>query len=72
MFIRHVVDFLYLYPPMKCEANWALNSLIVLIDLGFNLLNQILARPFRIVGKALYMILSATPYRCIKILKDSK
>ena len=37
--IRHVMDFLYLYPPIKCEANWALNSLKVPMELGVNLLN---------------------------------
>ena len=61
MFIRHAVDFLYLCPPMKCETNWALNSLKVLVELGVNLLNQILAGPFNVVGKALHMISSATP-----------
>ena len=45
MFIKHAVDFLYLCPQMKCEANWALNSLKVLMELGVNLLNQILAGP---------------------------
>ena len=39
MLIRHVVDFLYLCPPIKCEADWALNSLKVPIELGVNLLN---------------------------------
>ena len=61
MFIRHAVDLLYLCPPMKCEANWALNSLKVLIELGVSLLNQILAGPFSVVGKALHMISSGTP-----------
>ena len=48
-------------PPMKCEANWALNFLKVLMELGINLLNQILADPFSVVGKALHMISSGTP-----------
>ena len=61
MFIRHAVDFLYLCPPMKCEANWALNSLKVLMKLSISLLNQILADPFSVVGKALHMISSGTP-----------
>ena len=56
MFIKHAVDFLYLCPPMKCKANWVLNSLKVLIELGVNLLNQILAGPFSVVGKTLHMI----------------
>ena len=46
---------------MKCETNWALNSLKVLVELGVNLLNQILAGPFNVVGKALHMISAATP-----------
>ena len=49
-----------------------LNSLKVLIELGVNLLNQIFAGPFSIVGKALHMISSTTPCRCIRVLKDSK
>ena len=61
MLIRHVVNFLYLCLLIKCEANWALNSLKVLIELGVNLLNQILAGPFSVVGKTLHMISSATP-----------
>ena len=46
---------------MKCEANWALNSLKVLMELGVNLLNQILTDPFSLVGKARHMISSSTP-----------
>ena len=42
------------------------------MELGVNLLNQILAEPFGIVGKALHMISSATPYKCIRVLKDSR
>ena len=61
MLIKHVVDFLYLCPPMKCEVNWALSSLKVLIELGVNLLNHILVAPFSVVGKALHMILFGTP-----------
>ena len=61
MFIKHAVDFLYLCPLMKCEANRALNSLKELIELGVSLLNQILADPFSVVGKALHMISSGIP-----------
>ena len=61
MFIRHAVDFLYLCPPIKCKANWALNSLKELIKLGVSLLNQILVGPFSMVEKALHMISSGTP-----------
>ena len=59
-------------PLIKCEANWAFNSLNILIELDVNLLNQILAGPFSVVGKALHIISSATTYRCIRVLKDSK
>ena len=61
MLIKHAVDFLYLCPPMKCEVNWALSSLKMLIELSVNLLNQILAALFSIVGKTLHMISSSTP-----------
>ena len=66
------MDFLYLCPPIKCETNWTLNSLKVLIELSVNLLNQILAMPLHVVGKALDIISSATPCRCIRVLKDSR
>ena len=46
---------------MKCEANWGLRSLKVLMELGVNTLNQILAGPLSVIGKALNMISSATP-----------
>ena len=69
MFIKHVVDFLYLCPPMKCEVNWVFSSLKVLIEFGVNLLNQILAAPFSVVGKALHMISSGILWRCIRVLK---
>ena len=46
---------------MKCEVNWALSSLKVLIEFGVNLLNQIHAGPFSVVGKALHMISSGIP-----------
>ena len=72
MFMRHAVDFLYLCPPMKYEVNWALNSLKVPMELGVSLLNQILADPFSVVGKALHMISSGIPCRCIRVLKDSR
>ena len=53
--------FQHLCPPIKCEANWALNSLKELIELGINLLNQILTSPFSVVRKALHMISSGIP-----------
>ena len=61
MLIKHAVDLLYLCPPMKCEVNWVLSSLKVLIEFGVNLLNQTLTGPFNVVGKALHMISSSTP-----------
>ena len=71
MLIKHVVDLLYLCPLMKCEVNWALNSLKVLTEFSVNLLNQILVGPFSVVGKTLHMILSGTR-RCIRVLKVSR
>ena len=49
-----------------------LNSLKVLMEFCVNLLNHTLVGPFSVVGKAQHMISSATPYKCIKVLKDSK
>ena len=72
MFIMHAVDFLYLCLPIKCEANYALISLKVLMELGVNLLNYTLARPFSVVGKAWHMISSATPCKCMRVLNDSR
>ena len=66
------MNFLYPCPSMKWEANRVFNSLKELIELGVSLLNQILAGPFSVVGKALYMILSDIPWRCIRVMKDSK
>ena len=59
-------------PLIKCEANSALNSLNVLMELGVNLLNYTLAGPFSVVGKALHMILFATPCKCMRVLNDSR
>ena len=66
------MDFLYLCPPMKCDANYALNSLKVPMELEVNLLNHILARPFNVVGKARQMISAGTPYKCMRVLNDFK
>ena len=52
MLLRHTMDFLYLCPSIKCEANCVLSSLKVLMELGVNLLNHTLAKPFNVVGKA--------------------
>ena len=72
MFIRHAMDFLYLCSPITCETNCALNFLKVLMEFDVNLLNYTLAGPFNVVGKAQHMISSATPCRCIRVLKDSR
>ena len=72
MFVRHAVDFLYLCPLIKCEANWALNSLKVLMEFGVNLLNHTLVGPFSMVGKVRHMISSAMPCRCMRVLNDSR
>ena len=72
MLIRHTVNFLYLCPPIKCEANYVLSSLKVLMELGVNLLNHTFAGPFSVVGKARHMISSATPCKCIRVLNDSR
>ena len=61
MFIKHAVEFLYLCPLMKCDANWALSSLKELMELDVSLLNHILMGPFSVVGKALHMISSGIP-----------
>ena len=72
MLIMHIVDFLYLCPLIKCEVNYALSSLKVLMKLGINLLNHTLVGPFNLVRKAGHMISSATPCKCIRVLNDSK
>ena len=72
MLIRHVVDFLYLCPPIKCKANYVLSSLKVIMELGVNLLNHTLVGPFSVVKKARHMILSATPCKCMRVLNDSR
>ena len=37
-----------------------------------SLLNHTLAGPFSVVGKALNIISSKTPYKCMRVLNDSK
>ena len=62
------MDFLYLCPPIKCNANCIHSSLKVPMELDANLLNHILAGPFNVVGKARHMILSETPCKCMRVL----
>ena len=61
MLIRHAIDFLYLCPLIKCEANYVLSSLKVPMELSVNLLNHTIIGPFNVVGKAQHMISSTTP-----------
>ena len=57
-------------PPIKCEANCAPNSLKVLMELGVSLLNHTCVGP--LVGKVQYMISSAMPCKCMRVLNDSR
>ena len=47
--------------PNEVHSKLSAYSLKVLMELGVNRLNQILAAPFSVVGKALHMISFATP-----------
>ena len=60
---------LYLCPPMKLLTNNLLNSSKELTMLGGILLNHTHAIPLRVVGKALHIISSGTPWKCIVVLK---
>ena len=60
---------LCLWPPIKLLINNLLNSSKELTELGGILLNHIRAGPLRVVGKALHIISSETPWRCIVVLK---
>ena len=59
-------------PPIKCKANYALNSSKVLIELGINLLNHTLIGHFNVFEKACHMISSTTPCKCMMVLNDSR
>ena len=65
-------DLLCLCPPMKCVTKCPLNSLKVDTVFEVSLLNHTLAGPFSVVGKALHIISSKTPYKCMRVLNDSK
>ena len=60
---------LCLCPLMKLLTNNLLNSSKELTEFGGILLNQTCAGPLRVVGKALHIISSKTPWRCIVVLK---
>ena len=56
-------------PPIKLLTNNLLNSSKQLTELGGILPNHTRAGPLRVVGKALHIISSRTPWRCIIVLK---
>ena len=60
---------LCLCPPIKLLMNNLLNSSNGPIMFGGILLNHTHAGPLRMVGKALHIISSRTPWRCIVVLK---
>ena len=60
---------LCLWPLMKLLTNNLLNFLKELTVFGGILLNHTLAGPLRVVGKALHIISSGIPWRCIMVLK---
>ena len=47
--------------PDEVHSKLSTQLLKVLIELGVNLLNQTLTAPFSVVGKALHIIVPATP-----------
>ena len=59
---------LCLCPSIKLLTNSLLNSSKELIVFGGILLNCTYAGPLRVVGKALHIISSGTPWRCIVVL----
>lgn len=71
-FKRIAEDLLYHWPPTKCVTKSPLSSLKVEMELGAILLNHTQASPLSVIGKALHMISSGTPCRCIKVLNDSR
>ena len=60
---------LCLYPLVKLLTNNLLNSSKQLTELGGILLNHTRVGLLRVVGKALHIISSGTPWRCIVVLK---
>ena len=61
---------LCLCPPIKLLTNSLLNSSKELTVFGGILLNHTRAGPLRVVGKALHIISSRTPWRFIVVLKE--
>ena len=62
-------EHLCLCPPIKLLTNNLLNSSKEPIVFGGILLNHTRDGPLRVVRKALHIISSGTPYRCIVVLK---
>ena len=62
-------EHLCLCPPMKLLTNNLLNSSKELTKFKGILPNHTRVRPLRVVGKALHIISSGTPWRCIVVLK---
>ena len=60
-----------LCPPIKLLTNNLLNSLKELTLFGRILLNHTRTGPLSVVGKALHIISSRTPWRCIVVLKEA-
>ena len=56
-------------PPIKLLTNNLFNSSKKLTVFGGILLNHTCVGPLRVVGKALHIISSGTPWRCIMVLK---
>ena len=67
-----VEDLLCLYPPIKCVTKCPLNFLKVKIVFEVSLLNHTLPISFNVVGKALHIILSGIPCKCMRVLNDSR
>ena len=61
-------EHFYLCPPTKLLTNNLLNSWKEVIVFGGNFPNLTLVGPFKVVGKALHIISSGTPCRCMVIL----
>ena len=68
MFSKLDEERLCLWPSTKLLMNNLLNSWNEVMVFGGSLPNHTLAGPFNVVGKALHMISSGTPWRCMVIL----
>ena len=68
MFNRLDEECFYLCPPTKLLTNNLLNSWKEVMVFGGSLLNHSLVGPFKVIGKALHIILSETPWRCMVVM----